>query len=101
MQHGVSIHDASRPRVERRPIQRMRHRADKAGGHPSRQTRVGIERDHVPDGVGHGRGAPVGRHERRIGGGPEKTVQFAKLPALAFPPHPLPFVFIPCASPVQ
>ncbi len=49
LQHGVPLDHAAAARIEPRTVERMRHLPDQALGRSPRESRVGVERDHVAD----------------------------------------------------
>ena len=78
----------------------MNGRADKAPGHVPRQLGVGIQRNHETD-IGELTCVACLHDEARIACSAQQPVQLAQFAALAFPPHPLPFRWIPQTSPMK
>ena len=81
-------------------IERVRDDPDQLARHASRQPRVAVERDAVPDlrqdaQVAHRHG------EARVGGAAQQPVELLDLSALALPSHPEPFALVPLAQAVK
>ena len=97
----VTFDDASLPRVETRPVQRVRHRPDQAVGGALGKPGIGIQGDDVADALGH-RGRPsADRNERGVGGAAKQPVQLVELPAFPLPADPLAFPLVPETPTVQ
>src|SRR5260370_20261009 len=56
---------------------------------------MGVEGDHVANPGRHDRGLTAVCKEGRVGRAAEQAIQLVKLPALAFPPHPLSLRLVP------
>src|ERR1019366_7403888 len=80
-----------------RPGEGMRHLANESPARFAREPRVRVERDHIADVLGHG----GGRQESGVWGATKEPIEFAQLPALAFPPDPAAFAPVPDTPAVQ
>ena len=97
----MTVHDDAGPRIEIRPVQRVRHLADQAFGGSDRQTRIRVECHDIADVGGQHRHVAFDRHERRIGGATQQPVEFVQLAALALPADPPGLAAIPDAPAMQ
>ena len=61
----------------------------------ARQPRIRVERHDVANICGHGRRTSVETQKRGVCSTTQEPVQFVQLAALALPPEPPPFAFVP------
>ena len=79
----------------------MRHLADQPTHGVTRQSRVRIERHDVAHACRRRRRSETHVHESGVGRAAQQPVQFVELAALAFPPDPTRFAFVPNPAPMQ
>ena len=79
----------------------MRHLADQATHRVARQSRVRIERHDIADAGRDGGRSETHVDESRVGRAAQKPIEFVELAALALPPDPPRFAFVPDAAAVQ
>ena len=101
LQDPVAADDASLPRLETRPVERVRDRPDQTIGGPLGKSGIGIQGDDVANPLGHRGRLSVDRHERGVRRAAQKAVQLVELTPLPLPPDPLAFTLVPQAPPMQ
>src|SRR5271166_3226331 len=79
----------------------MGHLSHKASRGAARETRIGIEGNHVADPARHGGRSATNPEEGRVRRAAKPPIQLVQLPALALPPYPLPLSLVPGPSPVE
>ena len=97
MHNSVAIHYPAQLRAEFRPVQRMSHGAYQPAHGAARQTRVGVERDHITNALQRMLVLPGNFHERSFRRATQQMIEFLELPAFALPAHPLIFFRVPLA----
>ena len=100
LQDGVALDHAAGRRIEPRPVQRMRHRADEFAGGIARQTGIGVQREDVSD-RGEDRQIADDLGERFARTAAQQRVELLQLAAFAFVAHPEALVRIPDTRPVE
>ena len=101
LEHAVAVRDPPGSRIEGRRVERMGDRPDQAADRTGRQSRVGVERDHVADVRRCGRGASLGHEDAGRRRPTQQRVQLLELAALAFPAHPAALDLVPAAASMQ
>ena len=100
LQNGVALDHAAGRRIEPRPVQRMRHRADEFAGGIARQAGIGVQREDVSDG-GEDRQIADDLGKRLARTAAQQRVELLQLAAFAFVAHPEALVRIPDARPME
>src|SRR4029079_6741826 len=94
LEDSITAHDASELRIEIGLVERMRHGSDQKLGGVTRQYRVGIEGDYIPDAAR--RICIADDHRKCISRlSTQKPVELAELSTFPLPSHPHALLFVP------
>ena len=100
LENPVALGHALHRRVEARPVQRVRQRADHRPARLERQLRIAVERDDV---FHRRQQAEIAELHRvaGVGGAAQQLVELVQLAALPLPSHPAPFAGVVGARAVE
>ena len=100
LKNSIAGDDAAELLIVKRPVERMRHRADQLSRRIARQLRIGVERDYVSD-IGEHVDVAGDHREAILRFAAQQCVELLELAALSLPTHPQLLVRVPSARPVE